>query len=227
MTPEFQFALYDATQTDGVAGDRLEDRRRVGHHRALQRHDRVGADDLRADASSRRSRRKRIGGPSTRPRSRNLMNVYAQGAMQDYATGDQPDDPGGAHLAVVRLPDRARTRDADGRRERDVPRHDAHAVRDRDPARVPVPRLDPRRPADGRRRRRQPGHDGRPQRADRSPAGDAAGSGEPHEHHDRLVQRPADVLEDQGHQPVLGARDRRSGSDRRWRTTSTPRRSSS
>ena len=47
-----------------------------------------------------------------------LMNVYAQGAMQDYATGDQPDDPGGADLAFVRLPDRARTGDADRRRER-------------------------------------------------------------------------------------------------------------
>ena len=57
--------------------------------------------------------------------------------------------------------------------------------------------------------------------ANRSPAGDAAGPGKPHQRHDRLVQRPADVLEDEGHQPVCGARDRRSGPDRRSRATST------
>ena len=39
--------------------------------------------------------------------------------------------------------------------------------------------------------------------------------------HHRLVQRPADVLEDEGHQPVLGARRPPIRTSRRSRTTST------
>ena len=60
------------------------------------------------------------------------MNVYAQGAMQGYATGIGLMIQAVADLAVVRLSDRARTRDAHRRRERGVPRHDAHPVRNRD-----------------------------------------------------------------------------------------------
>ena len=74
----------------------------------------------------------------------NLMKLYAQGAMQDYATGvglmiqSLPD------RTVVRLPDRARTRDVHGGRDRQVPRYDADAVRGREPARVSAAGIDPR-----------------------------------------------------------------------------------
>ena len=70
MTPEFQFALYDATQTTVLPAIASKIGGASGTHRPLQRHDRVGADGLRANASSRRSRRKPTAVPSTRPRSR-------------------------------------------------------------------------------------------------------------------------------------------------------------
>ena len=80
--------------------------------------------------------------------------------------------------------------DADRRRERKVPGHDAHAVRGREPARLPAPGIDP-----GRRRRSPPRTTAasrptdRSRHADRSPARDDGSEGEPDQRHDRLVQR--------------------------------------
>ena len=86
MTPEFQYALYDRPSRRCCRPSPPRSAARRGRsRRAAARPPRPRRPARRA--SSRRSRRRRIGGPSTRPRSANLMNVYAQGAMQDYVTG--------------------------------------------------------------------------------------------------------------------------------------------
>ena len=71
----------------------------------------------------------------------NLMKVYAQAAVQDYATGIAQMIQARHHRAVVRVSNGAGAVDVDRRRDRQVSRHDAHAVRGRDPARLSVPRL--------------------------------------------------------------------------------------
>ena len=210
----------------GAAGHHVEDRRRLGRDRPVQRHDGVGADDLRADLHPG-VREEGVPTPRRFDRGHEPDGRLRAGRDAGLRHGHQPHDPGGADHAVVRVSNRARAVDVDGRRERQLPGHDAHAVRDRDPARVPVPGLESRRPADGRGRQRQPRDGERSQRADRSAARVAGRPGEPHQHHDRLVQRPADVLEDEGHQPVLGARRRPIRTSRRSRPISTRRRSSS
>ena len=155
------------------------------------------------------------------------MKLYAQGAMQDYATGIglmiQSVLIAPSFVYRTELGPATLTADASGK----FPDTTLTPYEVASQLGFLLLGSIPDDQADRGGRQRQPRDDERPRRADRSPARERHGQGEPDERDDRLVQRPADVLEDEGHQPVLGARDRGPGPGDAGERSSHARRRSS
>ena len=93
VDPQFQFALYDATQQIVIPAIAVEDRRRAGDDRAMQRHDGVGADDLRADVHPD-VREEGVPTPVDSTEVTNLMKRLHAGRDAGLRDRRQPDDPG-------------------------------------------------------------------------------------------------------------------------------------
>ena len=185
---DFQFALYQSSQNDVLPAIAVEDH----DARAMYGDDRGGAEDVR-ETFAHEPGAKAFRRPLDTAEVTNLMAVYDQGVMTDYATGIslivQAMITSPSFIYRTELGPTTLAADASG----NYPDTTLNPYEIASQLGFLFLGSLPDAGADRGGGRRQHRHHQRAQHAARPAARAAGREGEPDEHHHRLVQRPADV----------------------------------